>query len=204
MDEPYARQMEKYSRRGWRMHEVLWREKEGRRQALQWRRRVGDYHTWVSPFSTSGISYDHSPDYVICYSSLIRSKLASARKSRSLLPSVGIWRPNTQVNMPLNVFLLYRVQSVYDCPPQDLLSVRVRFYQITILKCACFTTGPSDKMELTNYNVFYSLVPPVFNSTDSQVSSTTKRWGAEDLGGQGRWQKTSMNMSWSDELCAER
>ena len=64
-----ARQLDKYTTRGWRFQGVAWpEEKEQVNCPMRSVRRLGDIFTWRIPFDTTHVHWSSKPDQVIEYS----------------------------------------------------------------------------------------------------------------------------------------
>ena len=65
LDDYHAGLVAKYSRRGWKIQDIMWPEERNVNHPIQSFRRVGDKYTWVIPFDTRNVEWSKRPDWVL-------------------------------------------------------------------------------------------------------------------------------------------
>lgn len=73
---------DEYSRYGWRIQDVQWREDERRDRSFGLTRRVGDKYTWIILLDTTNVSWSPIPDFVLEHAVFSIEKLRLNRTGR--------------------------------------------------------------------------------------------------------------------------
>ena len=69
IDDHHAPLVNKYSRRGWDMQEIMWPEEKRINHPVRKYRRLGDRFTWTIPVDSKKVEWSKTPDYVLEYAS---------------------------------------------------------------------------------------------------------------------------------------
>lgn len=85
----------KYTRRGWKIQEIVWPEDWKVNHSIQPYRRIGDRYTWTISLDTSKVSWSQTPDYVLEHSCFWYRQLRKKNTSHPwvLIPCITQSKP---------------------------------------------------------------------------------------------------------------